>query len=139
MSGRILGVDPGDKRIGIAVSDPTGMIANPLTVIQHVARAVDAAQIAALAAKHGAVKIVVGYPSDSEGELGPQGRKAQRLAEALREQTELPVVLWDETGSTQAVRSARLEMGARRAKRSGHLDELAATFILQSYLDAGIV
>lgn len=135
MSGRVLGVDPGDQRIGVAVSDPTGTIANPLRVIKHVARLLDAAQVAQIAAEQGAVKIVIGCPYDIDGESGPQARKSERFAEALRSQTDLPVVLWDESGSTQAARAARIAMGARRAKRAGHLDELAATYILQTYLD----
>lgn len=135
MTGRILGVDPGDQRIGVAISDPTGTIANPLMVVKHVARVVDAAQIARIAAEQGAVKIVIGCPYDIEGLPGPQARKVERFAEAVRAQTGLPVELWDESGSTQAARAARIAMGARRAKRSGHLDELAATYILQTYLD----
>lgn len=132
---RIMAVDPGEKRIGIALSDPTGTIANPLTVIQHVARAIDAATIASLAAEHQVGLIVVGQQIDEEGLPTPQGRKAKRLADAVREQTDLPVQLWDESGSTQAARQARLALGAARRKRSGHLDDLAATYILQTYLD----
>lgn len=135
MTGRILGVDPGSQRIGIAISDPTGTIANPLRVLKHVARNIDAAQIVQIASEQGAVKIIVGCPYDSEGLPGPQARKAERFAEAIRTQTELPIELWDESGSTQAARAARIAMGARRSKRSGHLDELAATYILQTYLD----
>jgi putative Holliday junction resolvase len=136
MSGRILAVDPGEKRIGIALSDPTGTIANPFTVITHRARALDAAQVAQIARDEGAELIVVGCPYDSDGSVGPQARKSERMAAAIREQTELPVVLWDEAGSTQEARAARIALGARRAKRAGHLDELAATFILQSFLEA---
>lgn len=135
MSGRILAVDPGDKRIGMAISDPTGAIANPLTVLNHVARIVDAARIAQIAQEQGAVKIVVGCPYDSEGEVGAQARKSGRMAEAIRSQTDLPVELWDEFGSTQEARAARIALGARRSRRRGHLDDLAATYILQSYLD----
>lgn len=133
---RILAVDPGDQRIGLAISDPTGTIANPLTVLKHVQRQVDAATIAALAEEHQAGLIVVGQQIDEEGLPTPQGRKAQRLAEAIRQQTSLPVVLWDESGSTQAARQARLALRAARRRRQGHLDDLAATYILQTYLDS---
>ncbi len=136
MNGRIMAVDPGEKRLGIALSDPTGVIASPLTVLKHVSRALDAAQIAALAADHAAVKIIVGQALDADGRSTAQSRHAEKLAEAIREQTSLPVELWDESGSTQAARSARIAMGVSRRKRSGHLDEIAATVILQSYLDA---
>lgn len=132
---RALGVDPGEKRLGIAISDLSGTIASPLMVIQHKARAADAAQIAQLAAEQEAVVIIVGQPLDGDGEVGPQGRKSLRLAEAIRACTDVPVVLWDESGSTQAAIAARRAMGAKRKKRSGHLDDLAATYLLQSYLD----
>ncbi len=133
---RILAVDPGGKRIGLALSDPTGTIANPLAVLKHLSRPVDAAAIAQLALENQAQLIVVGQALDDEGLPTPQGRSAARLAEAIRLQTNLAVELWDESGSTQAAQQARLAMGATRRKRAGHLDDLAATFILQSYLDA---
>ncbi len=136
MMSRILAVDPGDKRIGLAISDPTGVIANPLTVVEHVARAVDAATIAQLARDHEAACIIVGQALDWDGQPTPAARKAQRLAEAIREQTDLPVEMWDEWGSTNAAVDARRAMGGSRRSRSGHLDQLAATVILQSYLDA---
>ena len=135
---RILAVDHGEKRIGLAISDPTGTIANPLTVIQHVSRTVDAAQVAALAAEHGAGAIVVGQSFDEDGQPNLAGRRAARFAEALREQTNLLVELWDESFSTQKARAARIQMGVSRKQRTGHLDQLAATVILQSYLDAHV-
>lgn len=136
MKGRVLAVDPGEKRLGIAISDPTGTIASPMMVLRHVSRAVDADAIARLAGEQQAVCIVIGQALDDEGNPTPQARHAIRLAEAVREKTPLPVVLWDESGSTNAARSARIAMGVSRRKRSGHLDEIAATVILQSYLDA---
>jgi putative Holliday junction resolvase len=135
-SQRVLAVDPGEKRIGIAISDLSGAIANPLTVIRHVSRQVDAAAIVQLAMEHEAVKIVIGQPLDAEGLPGPQARRAARLAEAVSSITNLPVVLWDESGSTQEVRAAHIAMGVSRRRRGGHLDKLAAVYILQTYLDA---
>jgi len=132
---RILAVDPGAKRIGIAISDPSGTIANPLTVLKHVSRPVDAAAIAQLAAEMQVGLIVVGQAIDEEGMPTVQGRSAARLAAAIRQQTDIPVVLWDESDSTIAARQARLALNVPRRKRSGHLDELAAAYILQSYLD----
>lgn len=131
-----MAVDPGEKRIGLAVSDPTGMFARPLRVIEHTARAVDAALIATEAAEQDAVRIIVGQAMDDEGRPSPEGRKAARLAEAVQSQTSLPVELWDESFSTQTARQTRLAMGVNRKKRSGHLDDVAAAVILQSYLDA---
>lgn len=133
---RVLAVDHGEKRIGLAISDPTGTIANPLTVVQHVSRAVDAAQVAAVATENGAGLIVVGQSFDEDGQPSLAGRRAARFAQALREQTDLPVELWDESFSTQQARAARIRMGVSRKRRAGHLDEIAATVILQSYLDA---
>jgi len=136
MIGRVLAVDPGEKRIGMAISDPTATIANPLRVINHVSRPLDAAQIALAASEQQARLIIVGQALDQEGLPGPRARSAMRLAEAIRLQSDIPVELWDESGSTQEARAARFSMGVSRRKRSGHLDELAATIILQSFLDA---
>ena len=133
---RILAVDPGEKRLGLAISDPTGTIANPLTVLKHISRPLDAAAIAQIAADNQAGQIVVGQALDADDRPTLQSRRAAHLAEAIRLQTGLPVVLWDETGSTQAAQAARLAMGVSRRKRRGHLDDLAATYILQTYLDA---
>jgi putative Holliday junction resolvase len=133
---RILAVDHGEKRIGLAISDLTGTIANPLTVIHHVSRAVDAAQVATIAAENDAGLIVIGQSFDEDGQPNLAGRRAARFAGTLREQTDLPVELWDESFSTQTARAARIRMGVSRKQRGGHLDEIAATVILQSYLDA---
>ena len=131
----VLAVDPGTKNIGLAISDPTGTIANPLTVIKHVQREKDAARIVEIAEAHDAERIVVGQSLDEEGQPTLQGRQARRLAEAIRARTSLPVVLWDEYGSTQVARKAYVAMGVKRKERRGHLDAIAATVILQSYLD----
>jgi len=133
---RILAVDPGEKRIGIALSDPTGTIATPLTVIQHVSRLLDAVSIANLANQYEAGLIVVGKSFDEEGMPTPQSRRADRLAEVIHQQSEIPLIMWDESFSTLAARLARIEMGTTRRKRRGHMDELAAAVILQSYLDS---
>jgi putative Holliday junction resolvase len=133
---RVLAVDPGSKRIGLAVSDPTGTIANPLTVIEHVARPIDAAAVAGIAAEQGAGLIVVGQSLDEDGQPNFEGRRSARFAEALRAQTSLPVRLWDEAFTTRDARAARLSMGVKRGQRSGHLDEIAATVLLQSFLDS---
>jgi putative Holliday junction resolvase len=133
---RILAVDHGEKRIGLALSDPTATIANPLTVIEHVARNVDAAQVAALASEYAVSCIVVGQSFDEEGRPNAAGRAAARFAEALRGQTSIPVELWDESLSTFDARASRIELGVSRKKRAGHHDALAAVVILQSYLEA---
>ncbi len=133
---RVLAVDPGDKRLGIAISDPTGTIASPFTVLKHVSRLDDAAAIAQIARDHSVEKIVIGESLDEENRPTLQSQRASNLALEISQRINLPVVLWDESGSTQTARQARIEMGVRRSKRRGHMDELAAAVILQSYLDA---
>jgi putative Holliday junction resolvase len=133
---RILAVDYGQKRIGLALSDETGTLAKPLYIIPHVSRVVDAAQVAERAAAHGAGRIVIGVSYYEDGMLNTAGHSAARFADALRQQTDLAVVLWDESLTTQDARAARMAMGASRKQRSGHLDEVAAALLLQNYLDA---
>jgi putative Holliday junction resolvase len=133
---RILAVDHGEKQIGLAISDPTATIASPLKVIKHTSRLMDAAQVANLALENEVALVVIGQSYDEEGRPNLAGRRAAKFAEALKEQTQIPVILWDESFSTQEARVTRIEMGVSRKERSGHMDELAAVMILKSYLDA---
>lgn len=132
---RILAVDHGEKRIGLALSDPTATIASPLQVIKHVSRLIDAAQVAEIATQHATELIVIGQSFDEEGNPNLAGRRAAKFAEALKEQTQIPVELFDESFSTQDARATRIEMGVSRKKRAGHMDELAAVMILRSYIE----
>jgi putative Holliday junction resolvase len=132
---RIIGVDPGAKNIGIAISDPTGTIASPLLVIKHVSRSANAAKIAELANDHTAAGIVIGQSLDENGQPTFEGRRAARLAAEIRSLTDVPVELWDESFSTITAREAQIELGSPPRKRAGHLDQLAAVVILQSFLD----
>jgi putative Holliday junction resolvase len=133
---RILCVDPGDRRIGLAISDPTGTLARPFKVIQHTNRQADAAEIASIAAAEQASLIVIGQATDLDGKPNISGRKARRLAGAVRSHTEIPVVLWDESHSTKAARQYRADLGVGKSKHRDHMDDRAAAVILQSYLDA---
>jgi putative Holliday junction resolvase len=133
---KILAVDPGSKRLGLAISDPTATLASPLMVMPHVSRLADAAAVAEQAVAHEAGLIIVGQSSDEQGRPTFEGRRAARFASALRTQTSLLVILWDEAFTTQDARAARIVLGASRQKRAGHLDDLAAAVLLQSYLDA---
>jgi len=135
---RILAVDHGEKRIGLALSDPTAMIVSPFKVIEHVSRTIDAAQVANLASENEVGLIVIGQSFDEDGNPNLAGRRAAKFAEALQQQTQIPVLLWDESFSTQAARATRIEMGVSRKKRAGHLDELAAVMILRSYIESQI-
>lgn len=132
---RILAVDHGEKRIGLALSDPTGTLASPLAVIKHVSRLLDAAQVANIASENETGLIVIGQSFDEEGNPNLAGRRAARFADALREQTRIPVELYDESFSTQDARATVIEMGRSRKKRSGHHDALAAVMILRSYIE----
>ncbi len=133
---RILAVDPGDKRLGIAVSDLTGTIASPVCVLTHVSREENALAILTIAEEKEVKLIVIGQAFNWDGELSFQGRKSSRLAERIHALGSIPVLLWNEYGSTSTARNARRMMNVSRKKRSGHLDDLAATVILQTYLDA---
>jgi putative Holliday junction resolvase len=136
MESRVLAVDPGSQNIGIALSDPTRMIATPLTVIKHTSIEKDCQVIVRLCQENKVSLVVIGQALGTDGEMTPQGRHAQKLADILRLITTIPVVLWDESGSTIQARQIKLEMGVTRKKRSGHLDASAAAVILQSYLDS---
>ena len=133
---RILAVDHGEKRIGLALSDETTTIASPLKVVEHVSRVIDAAQIAELAAQNDVKLIVIGQSFDDDGNPNPAGRRAGRFADELKNQTNIPVEMWDESFSTQDARSARIQLGVSRKKRAGHQDVFAAVVILQSYLES---
>lgn len=136
---KILAVDPGKARHGIAICDPSGTLARRLTVIEHVSRVIDAATIVSLANENQVDLILFGVSSDLDGNLTLEGKRAKRLASAVRSQTNIPIEFWDESFSTQSAMEAQIELGTSRRKRRGHLDDLAAAVILQSYLDAHIV
>lgn len=124
---RVLAVDPGEVRIGLAISDPLGVVARPLTVINHTSRADDARRIAEEARLQGADLILVGVALDQDGQVGHQARRNLRLVEALKEQTDLPVHTWDESGTTRRA----IEIGGE----DDALDARAAAVMLQEYLD----
>jgi putative Holliday junction resolvase len=136
MDNRLLAVDPGERHIGLAISDPSGKIGRPLDVINHVSRLVDAAAIATIAQENGVSLIIIGLALDDYGQVGPSARQATRMAETIQTQTAIPVVLWDESGTTQSARQTLIEMGVSRSRRRGHQDAMAAAMILKSYIDA---
>ena len=134
--GRVLAVDHGRKRIGVAISDAGGALARALTTIHHVSLSDDASRLALIAAEQGATTIVVGQSFDEDGRPNAAGRSAARLGDAVRKLTGLPVLLWDEAFSTKDARRWLLLAGTRRGARVGHQDAQAAAVILQSYLDS---
>ena len=133
---RILAVDPGDKNIGIAISDPTGTIASPLRIIRHRSREKDALAIIDIATENQAGLVIIGYSLNDEGEPTFQGRKSVRLAAAIRSKTQTTVVLWDESLTTQDAIDAARKSRNSTSSRGGHQDDIAAAIILQSYLES---
>jgi putative holliday junction resolvase len=132
---RVLAVDSGTKRVGLALSDPTGTIAQPLTTIEAEPRGTLAARLADLAREKDVSKIVVGLPRRMDGSLGPEAKAARRLATELRGTSGLPVELVDERLTTAAAEKALLEEGVRREKRRASIDRVAAALLLQAHLD----
>lgn len=132
--GRLLGVDLGDVRIGLAVSDDEQVVA---TAVETVASAEDVVgQLAAEVVRQGAVGVVVGYPRTMRGREGQAARRARVVAEALAELAEVPVALWDERFTTVEAERVMLAQDASRRTRREAIDRVAATLLLQSVLDA---
>lgn len=131
-----MGIDLGEKNIGVSISDPMGISARPLAVLCHVQREQDAEQIASLARQEDVEVIVVGQALGPNGEATGASRHAAKVADAIRAAfPEGDVLLWDESGSTQATKRLMIEMGVSKKDRRGHLDDRAAAMILQDYLD----
>jgi putative pre-16S rRNA nuclease len=135
-TGRVLAIDWGQRRFGVAVSDPTGLIAQPLTTLtRRPKQRAPVAAAAALAALHGVTAIIVGLPLTSEGDEGPAAREARAFGDALAARTRLPVHFQDERMTTaHALKSAR-RAGVRDADSRARIDQMAAVGILQAWLD----
>jgi putative Holliday junction resolvase len=131
---RILGLDLGDRRIGVALSDPSGWLASPLTVLHCSGREADLTAIEQLVQQHGAERVIVGCPRSLDGTLGPQAQRVQSYTEQIRKRLQVPVILWDERLST--VQAERLIHETGKRVRRERIDAAAAAVILQSYLDA---
>ncbi|HEX4021619.1 MAG TPA: Holliday junction resolvase RuvX [Acidobacteriaceae bacterium] len=133
---RILGLDHGDRRIGVAISDELGITAQPLLTIYRTNRRNDMRSLARIIRRHGCNTIVVGLPLHMSGDTGPRAIAATEFASLLRAELKLPVVLWDERLST-AEAHRHLDAAGRPANtRKQVIDQVAAVLILQSYLDA---
>jgi len=134
---RIMGIDFGDSRIGIAVSDPLGWTAQGLDTISWRGSVKQPAeQIKKLTAQYDVEKIVVGLPKNMNGTIGPSGEKAIEFGELLSEITGLEVVKWDERLTTVAANRMMHEVGMKTSKKKGSVDRIAAILILQGYLDS---
>ncbi|MGI5839045.1 MAG: Holliday junction resolvase RuvX [bacterium] len=133
---RVLGLDVGEKTIGVAVSDELGWTAQPLRVIRRSETDDGIAVVREIAEAYGVKTIVVGLPKNMNGTLGPQAEKAMAFRTALVAVTEIPVVMWDERLTTVAAQRALLEADVSRRRRRQVVDKIAAVFILQGYLDS---
>ncbi len=132
---RILGIDHGNVRIGVAISDEGGIFARPLGILRHVSREQDAQEVLKIASEHDCELVVVGIPYDSDGGEGPRARSVQRFANYLCSLEKLPVMTWDESFSTQNVIDTSLQLKKSRTSRRQPMDDKAAAAILQSFLD----
>jgi putative Holliday junction resolvase len=133
---RVLGLDVGSKTIGVAVSDEIGLLAHPRRTLARAGTRADAETVAAIVSEEGAVRVIVGLPLSLAGEVGHRARRVLVLVEALRARLAVPVDTWDERFSTAAAERNLLEHDLSRARRKEVIDQEAAAFILQGWLDS---
>ena len=134
---RILGIDYGDSRIGIAVSDPFGWTAQGVETLNSkfgIEKPLE--RIAQLVKEYGAEKIVVGFPRNMNGTIGPRGEKTQEFIDVLAERVGIGIVKWDERLTTVAANRLMHETGVKTSKKKSVVDQIAAVYILQGYLDS---
>ncbi|SMC42351.1 putative holliday junction resolvase [Papillibacter cinnamivorans DSM 12816] len=131
---RVMAIDYGDARTGIAVSDPAGILTGTAETIheRNAGRVVD--RICRLAEEMKVGELVVGYPKNMNATLGPRAAKSEELAELLREKSGLKVILWDERRTTTDAHRILTETGRRGQKRKDRVDAVAASLILEGYL-----
>ena len=132
---RILGLDVGEKRIGVAVSDPQGILATPLAVIDRVEVTSDIMAILRLVRQYEAERIVVGLPRSMDGSIGKQAEKVVTFTEKLRSHINIPVEFRDERLSTVSAKRLMQETSGKKSKKKVRDDAIAAAIILQGYLD----
>ncbi len=133
---RILALDPGTKRIGVAVSDEMGWIAQPLETFERRSLDADVAHIQALVRRHDAREVLMGMPFRLDGRVGPEAESVQRFIDVLEQRLPVPVVAWDERLTSKSAEDLLIEANVSRKKRKGAVDRVAAALLLQSYLEA---
>ncbi|MFC1905507.1 Holliday junction resolvase RuvX [Chloroflexota bacterium] len=133
---RYLGLDIGDRRIGVAISDPEQILASPLSTIVRDDDDKTVTAIIALVDKYQVLSIIIGLPYSLDGSIGNQATKVQAFVDLLSKRAEVNIELIDERFSTVAVERLLLEAGLKSQKRKEHRDAAAAAFILQGYLDS---
>jgi putative holliday junction resolvase len=137
---RILSLDVGDVRIGVAVSDPTGTIATPVTTFRRSSRQKDQETVSDLVRQHDAGLVIIGLPRSLSGDIGPQAQRVMRFGDSLAATLPVPVAYWNEAYSTLDAEDIVADRGGmrRRSRRDrARIDEVAAAVILQSYLRSG--
>ncbi|WP_024614559.1 Holliday junction resolvase RuvX [Clostridium sp. Ade.TY] len=132
---RILGLDVGQKTIGVAISDPLGFTAQGITTIRRTKKVEDIKEVVRICNEYSVETIVVGLPKNMDGSIGFAGEKIQEFSNLLKESIDLEIVFWDERLTTVAAHKAMLEADLSRGKRKKIVDKVAATYILQGYLD----
>lgn len=135
LDGRIMGLDVGDKTIGVAVSDLMGLTAQGVMTIKRVGKKKDIEALKEIIKERQVNKIVSGLPKNMNGTLGPQGEKVIKFCELLEEETGIKIEYWDERLSTVAAERTLIQGNVRRENRKGVIDMVAAVIILQGYLD----
>ncbi|WP_125154658.1 Holliday junction resolvase RuvX [Clostridium rectalis] len=133
---RILGLDVGDRTIGVAVSDPLGLTAQGITTIRRKGIDNDIDELKKICAQYGVEKIVSGLPKNMNGTLGPQSEKVRDFCDVLHNKIDKEIIFWDERLTTVAAHKAMLEADLSRSKRKKIVDKIAAVYILQGYLDS---
>ena len=133
---RVLALDVGEKRIGVAISDLSQTLARSLKVIQRDSRQEGFATVARLIEEYEVEKVVVGYPRSLDGMAGAQAERVERYAADLAKALTVPVLLWDERFSTVSAERLMKEAGLRGKKKQERVDAVAAAVILQDYLDS---
>jgi putative Holliday junction resolvase len=132
---RVLGIDPGESRIGVAVSDDLGMLAHPLETIE-VSKLDPCDRVAELAMQKAACAVVVGVPRNMDGSFGPAAEKARALIEKLRLRVGCKVIPWDERLTTISAQRALREAGRKAKNQRSVIDQAAAQILLQSWIDS---
>lgn len=133
---RVLGLDIGDKTIGIAISDPLGFTAQGITTIRRKTESIDICELSNICKEYSVDTIVAGLPKNMNGSIGPQSEKVLAFCEMIKGKIDIPLKMWDERLTTVAANRAMLEANLSRAKRKKIVDKVAATYILQGYLDS---
>jgi putative Holliday junction resolvase len=136
VTGRVMALDVGKVRVGVALTDPLGYTAQPLLTLWRKNRSEDLRSLLRLVRKHEVVKIVVGNPLHLSGDVSPWAAKVQEFAEELRQRSGLPVQLWDERLSSVAAHEILNEAGHRRQDRKYVIDQVAAVVILRGWMEA---